>query len=629
MKHMHSPTVAGTAAPRRAVDLRALASLLAVLAAALGAGCDMGTPQGQIPGVTQAAPKLEEYDDRGNYTPYYATAEMITPRYLHEGLLGTNGLVYIFGGSDERGLASLDSVEIYDQSTYARDAIQPDSGAGLWVDTNYEGDPISMKSGSRILMTVNELSNNKLVMIGGSSNLLQATLYGKVEVFNPDTRDFQVLEQEMQNPRFRHSTVQLASGDLMIAGGQIESSITVVSEQQPGQGQGNVPNQQNVTVFPSTETVVIFSTKDLSFSSLLPYNSNTPVTLQTQRGRAGHTMTRIAGPDNRLNNSDDLWVLLGGFQTLSAASGQAPQSKEPGAIGRGEADGLTTIEIFDPQTNLFTLIASAKLGATRVHFPEAVNLGKYNDYTPDGIIGMGNAILITGGNDDAGDQPTTAVPDQLFIAYYTAGAGPAQGLRFFEVEEDAYFSYIQNNEYQANLAAIARCATNTVSLPRPYETLPRNDGDRETWVFSLAGVDFAGGAADYDSPGMRAGQVFDPFFSLRAAFSGLAPTDLQNERRSNSLNTLGIVGVWMVLDGSVTMNIEDFGTSAISRFAQSRGERRVYHKCIQLAGVDGIRNTFDDRILLGGGGQNYGLNGGEPTSPSAEIFLPPGVGSIE
>ena len=44
------------------------------------AGCDTGTPSGPIKGVSQSAPKLEEFDERGNYTPYYASGEMETPR---------------------------------------------------------------------------------------------------------------------------------------------------------------------------------------------------------------------------------------------------------------------------------------------------------------------------------------------------------------------------------------------------------------------------------------------------------------------------------------------------------------------------------------------------------------------
>lgn len=596
--------------------------LLAAIGALVLGACDLGTPTSRIQGVTQAAPQLEEYNDRGDYTPYYSTAELNTPRYLHEAVLSTNGLVYVFGGSDERGLASLDTVEIFDQSTFAKDQLAPDSLAGIWVDTNFEGDPIVFQSGPRMLMTVDELSNNTMVIIGGTTNLLASAAIGKVEIFDPDAREFSVLESEMLEARFRHTTVPISGGDLMVVGGQIQSTITVIDENVQ---EGQPGREQQVTVFPSTNTVELFSPKDLDFRELLPVNSSVPVTLQTQRGRAGHAMERIAGPDNRLNNSDDLYIIAGGFQTLSAISGQAPQDKSPGAVGRGEADGLTTIEVFDPQANLFTLIASVKLNGARIHTPEAVNLGKYNDFTPDGVRGMGNAVLITLGNDDAGTNPAAAIPDQLFVANYTPGAGPAQGIRFFEVEEERFFSYIQNTEYQQEVDPIARSGTNTVSLPRPYITAPGVD-DEVTWVFSLCGVSFATGVADYDSPGMLSGHVFDPFFSLRAAFVfNLEPTDLANERRSEPFNFLGVVGVWMNIDGNLTTAIEDFGTTPSARWASNNGGARIFHRCVPVPGVDGIPNTYDDRILICGGGKDYGSNGGEPTSPSAEVFLPPGA----
>jgi hypothetical protein len=231
---------------------------------------------------------------------------------------------------------------------------------------------------------------------------------------------------------------------------------------------------------------------------------------------------------------------------------------------------------------------------------------------------MGNAILVTNGNDDQGTA-TSTVPDQLFIAYYSTGSGPAQGLRFFEVEEERFQSHYQSVEYGAVI--YGRFATNTVTLPYPMETTPRNDNDLASRVIFLGGI---------SNPEIevltRAGTIFDPFFSLRSALVyNLEPTDLVNERRTNPLNFLGIVGVWFTIDGMMTHNIEDFGTTPNSRWAQSRGYARIYTKCIQLPGVDGIRDTPDDRILLSGGGSA----GGETTSPSAEIFLTPGSSQLD
>ena len=55
-----------------------------------------------------------------------------------------------------------------------------------------------------------------------------------------------------------------------------------------------------------------------------------------------------------------------------------------------------------------------------------VNLGQFNDFTPDGVLGMGNAVLVTHGN-VGGGCPVTPLIDQVFMASFTPGAGPALG----------------------------------------------------------------------------------------------------------------------------------------------------------------------------------------------------------
>jgi hypothetical protein len=592
-------------------------------------GCDTGTPRSQIPGVTQSAPKLEEFDPRGNYTPYYATAEMNQARYFCTSILGNNGRVFTFGGSEERGLASLDSVEIYDQSTVAKDAVIPESGSGVWIDTDFEGEPIVMPSGGRMFFTVNTLSDNRILVVGGTTNILASAPHTKVEIFDPVTRKFDTLEAELNTPRFRHSTATLASGELLIVGGQIQATLTIENEDIP---QGEPGRQQQVTVFPTTRDVEVYSPRENDFRLLTTINGDRAV-MQTQRGRADFDMTRLAGPDNRLNGSDDVYVIVGGFQTLSAQSGQAPRSKTPGAVGRNEADGLTTIEVFDPQTNIFTLIASVKLTIARINSPQVVNLGLFNDFTPDGVRGMANSILVTGGNDDNGAVPFTPIIDHVFVANYQPGAGPAQGIRLVEVLENRFLSYVQNSEYPgpqfpAAGVQVGRCAHEVVSVPRPVQTV-QGVQPRGTWAFALGGVDTFPLVFNYATPAMLSGCVFDPYFSVPAfRLFNLDPTDLENQRRSDPLNFLGIVGAWLTIDGFVTSSVSDYGTTPESRWAKHKGRFRVFYNGLAIPGVDGIRNTFDDRILMIGGGQDYPLNGGEPTNPSAEIFLPPGAAGV-
>ncbi len=128
--------------------------------------------------------------------------------------------------------------------------------------------------------------------------------------------------------------------------------------------------------------------------------------LNTPRGRAGHGVGKLSGPDNVLNSSDDVILVAGGFQALSAQF--APRSKQPGSVGRGTADGLTILEFFDPQTRVFTQVGTVQLAAPRINDPYIMNMGQYNNYTIDGVKGLGNVVLVTHGNTDSAPAANSA-----------------------------------------------------------------------------------------------------------------------------------------------------------------------------------------------------------------------------
>ena len=594
-------------------------------------GCDLGTPRSRISNLLQSAPPLEEFDENNNYLPYKQTSELNTPRYMHEGKTHTGGLAFVIGGSDERGLSSLDSIEFFDQSTFDQNAPVVETETGLWVDSDIEGNPIVMLSGPRILHTITELPSGRFLIIGGTTNLAAGEVVARAELFDPNTRQSEFVEGEMVQPRFRHRVNVLPNGNLIVTGGQTLTNVTVVN---PAVKPGTPGAETQEARYPSTRDVEVFSPNDNSFVSLtLRDSAATPARLASQRGRADHTVGRLAGPDNVWGGSDDMYMITAGLETLSAVSGLAPDTKFPGAVGRGEADGKTSIEVFDPGTNIFTLISSVKLDDARLERPYAVNLGKYNDYTPDGVRGMGNSVLVTHGNSD-GTCPTTPLVDQVFVASYTPGAGPARGIRFFEVREDQYLTHVQHMEYPGPMAPargdqIARCGTNPVSLPRKFEDAIHPVLEKQIWVFSLAGADVfatpAGCAYNHNSPAMIAGNVFDPFFNVAANLgNNLEPRNLVNERRANPQNYLGIVGTWFTIDGNITSDMLSWGTTPQNRWPENKGLERAYTTCLQIGGVDGIIGSYDDRILLAGGGKSFGAFGGEPTAPSAEVFLPPG-----
>ena len=102
---------------------------------------------------------------------------------------------------------------------------------------------------------------------------------------------------------------------------------------------------------------------------------------------------------------------------------------------------------------------------------------------------------------------------------------------------------------------------------------------------------------------MIAGNVFDPFFNVAANLgNNLEPRNLINERRANPQNTLGIVGSWFTIDGNITSDMLSWGTTPQNRWPENKGLERVYTTCLQIGGVDGIIGSYDDRILMAGGG---------------------------
>ncbi len=616
-----------------------LAATLLTTLAIWQTGCDDGraAPGVGLANVSQAAPRLPERDpETSDYRPYYGSADMNRPRYLHEAVFSRNGLVYVFGGSDERGLSSLDSVEFFDQAAIDKDAVEPETLTGVWFDTNFEGDTIVFEGGPRVLFTVSTLSDGTMIIIGGTVDLGEsAQAFESSEIFDPEMRMFEEVESDMEIARFRHQTVQLFDGNFLIIGGQDISAVTVLTQGEIGQP----PRQENRTVFQSVEELEVFSVTTNEFEIFtFPNQQNREVTLNTPRGRAGHGTVALAGFDQVLDTGDDLFVIAGGYQTLSGSA--APQTKLPGIVRSDQADALTVIEFFDPVTSIVTQAGNVSLQEPRIEFANMANLGQFNDFTIDGVAGMGNAILITGGHDDDGPNSFRGRNSEVLVATYS-GFGPAQGLQFFNVNDLQTLSQVQGVEFELGAMdpldfQVGRAMTNVVSLPRRLVTAP-NVPDIGTWVFALAGVSFGSTGqrtdigdeiTEFESAGViRSGCVFDPFYNLRgASILGVSARDLDAERTLN--NPLGIVGTWLTLDGEIpTTDLLFFASTPASNWARTTAGIRVLPKNIAIPGEDGIIDTPDDRILLSGGGVDPDTVGGEPTAPSTEVFLPPGVNS--
>jgi len=600
-----------------------------------GSGCDMGSGgSGALTGRSESAPPISEIDDQNQYRPYRATGDLQRPRYFHMGINAKDGRPMIFGGTDERGLSGIDTVEIYDQSAFDPNRPKPESGAGLWIDTDFEGDPIAFGLGPRVFSTLNRLADGRIIVIGGAPDFLPTEVYAKSEIFDPETRTFETVESDMVAPRYRHTSIQLNDGSLLIVGGQVRSSVTVFDQQVviPG-GQ---PVQFQVTVFSSIPDAELFVPTEVAFKNLTLPETTTPSRLNTPRGRSNHAMARIAGPDRALNTADDLFVIAGGYQTLSGQF--APRSKFIGAVGRQQAAGLSSIEFFDPTPKVFTQVSNVSVPEPRMNDPHIMNLGVFNDFTIDGTKGMGNVVLITHGDADAA-CPITPLVDELLVANYT-GFGPAQGLQFAAISDRQTGSHGQGVEYLPPppppidpRGFIGRSGTNPVAFPRKMQNITGQTTE-QTWVATAAGVDIfqvpGGCVYNSSSPTMRSGCMFDPYYSLPALAVGFSPRDLTSQR--SDTNPLGVIGCWFTLDGQIPVpglepseflnGFGDFRTP--SRWARNVAPTRIFCHNLRVAGEDGVIDTPDDRLLLTGGGLDYPQVGGEPSAPSAELLVIPG-----
>ncbi len=607
-------------------------SLATVVFSALIFSGNIGCGKGGL-ATFGSATELPEFDSTGEYSPYYATGEMNIPRYLHEALSLGNGVILVMGGSDENGLSSIDSMEIYDQSTIQTDQNPPPSETGSWVDTNFEGDPIALQVG-RIYFTATQLPNDKILILGGSPNLGLAREIDIAELYDPLTREIEILEEKMVTPRFRHTATALPGGKIMILGGQIYQQFTISEEINVNGGgnfgSGQVQLQQQIDTFPSIKTNEFFQVSDSTFLPLEILDTGRPAELTTRRGRSGHTTVRFAGPDDRLNTGDDLFLVVGGFMTLSGEN--APNSKFFWQVGNGRATALTSLEFYDPIVEVFTKVPILSLARPRVNTPQAITIGDINEVTPDGVLGLGNAIFIANGDNDSPNWQTND-EDELLTVTYT-GFGPSQGLQMFR-QLSPNGGHIQGIEYTFANGGVpewfpcadpnpGRTGTEIVVAARRIE-----DGYLGTSVYNLAGVGLAicppGVPTQFYGGSIAAGVLFDPFFSLEAVLDFETSSRDLRIARIDPRNPTGVVGTWLLLDGDIpTTDASLFGTTPVPGELPSIDIPHVWTQVLTVAGPDGVDNTPDDRpVIIGGAG---GANMGDPSIPSTELLIQPGQG---
>ncbi len=615
-----------------AVKSTRAACVLALVACLAGnPGCNTGGREGlsNIKGLNQSATPLPVDHD------FYVGAKMETARFSHQTVTNQDGFVVAIGGTDERHLTSLDTAEIFDQSSVVDDPPLPESGSGAWFSTDFSGEPMAMKNGGRIFHTATLIADNNILVCGGTPDVLLGEAVPASEIFEGQTRTFDPeglkIQKEMELPRFRHTAVTMANGNILMVGGQLSVDETIIDPNFPP---GSIFFMIDLEVFPSTKTIEIFNPAERKFN-FAEDATGQESELSTPRGRFGHASVEIAGEDNQLGTNDDLVLTGAGFQTLSGQF--APQTKFPAQI----TDPVSDLEFFD-LTNGFNSSAAALTLAPRTNGGIALNLGEIVDTTPDGEPGVSNIAMWLHGDDDA--LGATSLYDSVqfseIVAATFSGFGPAGGVSFTPVTA---FGHQMNAEVllitpppnctcAGNIMGRTHGTAMMMQAPRFYDRDAASDVPYfSNWAVSMGGVHLADCSPTQFATlegictnEVRGVSFFDPFWNLNNIVIPLPPWDLTTERTFQ--NPTGVVGTWIL--GHPALGIPDGDTydaygEALLNLVQLN-EPRIFHAMNIVGGEGGLLGDLDDRILISGGGSSFFPEyGGETISVSTEIYLPP------
>ena len=591
-----------------------------------------------IPNINNAAAFLE--DDNVVRGP-----GMVTPRYGHTATTLEDGTVLITGGSDERHLTSLDTAEVFDQGAAVEFGEPiPDSVSGDFIDTDVEGDVITMPQGGRIFHTATLLPDGNVLICGGTADALFAEAADVSEIYNIGSREFGpdslFIDPDLGTPRFRHSATLLPNGKVLIAGGQESRNETIID---PNFAPGQPGFQITINVFPSLKSMEIFDPASRSFVPAISVAGQDAEFLSA-RGRVGHSTAALGGLDNELGTTDDIIFHAGGFQTLSTIF--APQFKLP---WQNDTDNAQNFEYYDVTTGDNRLAAGIVSGS-RVNTAALLNLGQVRNSTlefdltdpPDGIIdpltgdipsvpGMTNLLVIANGDDDSPACPTGVTTNDLVVATFT-GFGPSDGLTFTVFAGTAGLTNNIENLVAdpMNCAPFARSEADMVMVNtrRTYngQSIVTGVGLTAGGAYEL--VPPAGGCveimAGVCSNGIQGVTIFDPFYNFQTD-----PTWNPVPNSNPITHPTGIFGTLINVDTTYADDLPDNFGVALDPSIQLN-QAKVLHTLSVVPGEDGLLNTVDDRIVSIGGGVSYFPNyGDEPATISCEIILLPGTNTPE
>lgn len=354
-----------------------------------------------ISSSSTAAPNTNTFTGTAYATDLYAfnlTTKMNVGRYNHTATLLNNGKVLIAGGWGNSPLAS---AELYDPVV------------GTWNTTGSMNAP-------RMLHTAKLLNDGKVLVTGGwgGDNLASAEIYDPVSGTWSTTNS-------MSNSRVRHTATLLNNGKVLIAGGSGGSSSLAIAElYDPATESWSTTGSMNIASLAHTATL-LSDGKVLvaggepggggSFARSELYDPSTgtwSTTNDMNSSRTLHTATLLNNGKVLVAgyfNSEEYDPATGTWDTISILNdGRNQHAATILNNGKVMVTGgnpiITSVELYDPDTGIWSKTGSGLNKARMVHTATLLNNGK---------------VLITGGYDtgpsiDSVELGTLSAPANTF-----------------------------------------------------------------------------------------------------------------------------------------------------------------------------------------------------------------------